>query len=51
MHATIQKWLSLLPADTLIWPGHEYALSNLTFARELEPGNIFLQVLMPIDAE
>ncbi|KAJ3090440.1 hypothetical protein HK102_003762 [Quaeritorhiza haematococci] len=28
---------------TLLWPGHEYAYSNLSFAREMEPGNMLLQ--------
>ncbi|KAG2458773.1 PNKD hydrolase, partial [Polypterus senegalus] len=25
--------------ETLLWPGHEYAEDNLTFAAEIEPGN------------
>ncbi|XP_028662327.1 probable hydrolase PNKD [Erpetoichthys calabaricus] len=25
--------------ETLMWPGHEYAEDNLTFAAEIEPGN------------
>lgn len=28
-----------LPLDTLLYPGHEYSLPNLLFAREVEPEN------------
>ncbi|NXA32876.1 PNKD hydrolase, partial [Eudromia elegans] len=32
-----------LGEDTLLWPGHEYALECLGFARLLEPGNAALE--------
>lgn len=31
--------LARLPADTLVYCGHEYTLANLRFARAVEPGN------------
>lgn len=39
-----QMWVSLqqilkLPAQTLIYPAHEYTLKNLQFAKEVEPDN------------
>jgi hypothetical protein len=34
----------VLNDKTLIWPGHEYTVSNLEFARNLEPNNLALQV-------
>ncbi|KAI8805864.1 beta-lactamase-like protein [Cladochytrium replicatum] len=34
----------VLTPQTLLWPGHDYAYSNLAFARELEPGNMILQL-------
>ncbi|KAJ3313524.1 hypothetical protein HDU76_002623 [Blyttiomyces sp. JEL0837] len=43
MHMNVQKMASLIPGNTLIWPGHEYAFGNLTFAKALEPSNIFVQ--------
>src|SRR5262249_51534402 len=33
------KKLKALPADTLVWCGHEYTENNLKFALTLEPGN------------
>jgi hydroxyacylglutathione hydrolase len=38
MHASLQK-LAKLPADTNIYCGHEYTMSNLKFANHVEPGN------------
>lgn len=38
MYASLQK-LSALPATTAIYCAHEYTLSNLRFARALEPNN------------
>jgi hydroxyacylglutathione hydrolase len=35
--------LSRLPADTRVFCTHEYTLSNLQFARHLEPGNTAVQ--------
>ncbi|MFP5467930.1 MAG: hydroxyacylglutathione hydrolase, partial [Gammaproteobacteria bacterium] len=34
--------LAALPPDTLVCAAHEYTLSNLKFAREVEPGNTAL---------
>ncbi|TPX70912.1 hydroxyacylglutathione hydrolase [Spizellomyces sp. 'palustris'] len=44
MYSVIEKLRPLLSAQTLVWPGHEYAEANLAFARELEPGNMTLQL-------
>jgi hydroxyacylglutathione hydrolase len=38
MYASLAR-LSALPPQTKIYPGHEYALRNLAFARTLEPEN------------
>jgi len=37
-HHSLQK-LAALPDETLVYPAHEYTLSNLRFARAVEPGN------------
>ena len=34
--------LCTVPADTLIWPGHEYAMDNLEFAASVDPHNAIL---------
>lgn len=34
--------LADLPKETLIYCGHEYTLSNIRFARKVEPGNLVL---------
>ncbi|KNC98333.1 uncharacterized protein SPPG_06726 [Spizellomyces punctatus DAOM BR117] len=44
MYSVIEKLRPLLTAQTLVWPGHEYAEANLAFARELETGNMTLQL-------
>jgi hydroxyacylglutathione hydrolase len=38
MHASLER-LSALPGDTRVCCAHEYTLSNLKFARAVEPGN------------
>lgn len=38
MHASLQK-LKELPADTCVYCAHEYTVSNLRFARAVEPDN------------
>lgn len=38
MHASLQR-LAALPADTAVYPAHEYTLANLAFARAAEPDN------------
>jgi hydroxyacylglutathione hydrolase len=38
MHASLER-LAALPAETLVHCAHEYTLSNLRFARAVEPGN------------
>ncbi|KAJ3242022.1 hypothetical protein HDU81_008894 [Chytriomyces hyalinus] len=43
MHALVSKCFAEIAANTLIWPGHEYALANLEFAAKFEPGNSALQ--------
>lgn len=42
MLSSLQK-LMALPDDTQIYCGHEYTLSNITFALHVEPNNIALQ--------
>ena len=43
MHQIIYSTISTLPKDTYIYPGHEYAYSNLAFAKSLEPSNATIQ--------
>jgi len=38
MHASLAR-LAALPADTRVYPGHEYAAKNLRFAATVDPGN------------
>jgi hydroxyacylglutathione hydrolase len=38
MHSSLSK-LAALPADTLVYCGHEYTEKNLQFAMTVEPGN------------
>jgi len=38
MHASLSR-LATLPPPTQVYCAHEYTLSNLAFAREVEPGN------------
>lgn len=38
MHRSLQK-LAALPADTLVYCAHEYTLSNIRFAKAVEPEN------------
>ncbi len=38
MHASLSK-LAALPAETSVYCGHEYTLSNLKFGLAVEPGN------------
>lgn len=42
MHTSLMQ-LAALPAQTLVFCAHEYTLSNLRFAREVEPDNAALQ--------
>ena len=42
MHASFQKLL-VFPDDTLLYGGHEYTVSNMTFARHIEPDNPVLK--------
>lgn len=41
MHASLAK-LAALPGETRVCCAHEYTLSNLKFARAVEPGNAAL---------
>lgn len=34
--------IGALPDETRIWPGHEYAVENVAFARTLEKDNVHL---------
>lgn len=40
--------LAMLPDDTKVFCAHEYTLSNLRFAREIEPNNIALTIRFSI---
>ncbi|KAH6577186.1 hypothetical protein BASA50_003112 [Batrachochytrium salamandrivorans] len=42
MHLISARLLAQIPANTHVFPGHEYALTNLAFAALLEPSNIAL---------
>lgn len=42
MHASLQR-LAALPGDTRVCCAHEYTLSNLHFAAEVDPGNARLE--------
>ena len=42
MYASLQKLVSL-PDDTLVYCGHEYTLSNIRFAKTVEPANAALE--------
>ncbi|KAI9339441.1 beta-lactamase-like protein [Zopfochytrium polystomum] len=44
MRRVVRTLVAEVPGDGFVWPGHEYALNNLLFARELEPSNIFVQM-------
>ncbi|WP_306393725.1 hydroxyacylglutathione hydrolase [Telluria beijingensis] len=41
--------LAALPDDTLVYCAHEYTLSNLRFARAVEPGNAALEARAEVD--
>lgn len=42
MHASLQR-LAALPAETLVFCGHEYTLSNAAFALHVDPSNAALR--------
>jgi len=48
MVASLAK-LAALPPDTLVYCAHEYTLSNLRFAREIEPDNAALAARIDAD--
>lgn len=50
MAASLAK-LAALPDDTLVYCAHEYTLSNLRFAKALEPGNLALQMRLEADSK
>ncbi|KAG0267309.1 hypothetical protein DFQ27_008869 [Actinomortierella ambigua] len=39
MHHSLQGVLAKLPADTKVYPGHEYTQANLRFSQHVEPNN------------
>lgn len=45
MWASLQK-LCALPGTTRLYSGHEYAVSNLTFAQAVEPNNLAIRNLL-----
>jgi hydroxyacylglutathione hydrolase len=44
MYSSLQK-LAALPEDTRVYCGHEYTLSNLRFARHVDPANATLEAV------
>lgn len=50
MAASLDK-LAALPPDTQVFCAHEYTLSNLRFALEIEPGNEALRARMETETE
>ncbi len=45
MYSSLQK-LAMLPANTKVYCGHEYTLSNLKFAKTAEPSNAHIEQRM-----
>lgn len=43
MNAALNVHIASLPGNTEVWCGHEYTVSNLTFARHVEPNNAAIQ--------
>ncbi|CDI82141.1 hydroxyacylglutathione hydrolase, putative [Eimeria acervulina] len=43
MHHALMKTIGSLPAETLVYCGHEYTIANLKFAATVEPNNFALQ--------
>lgn len=39
MHPSLYEQIGSLPDETLLWPGHEYTVSNLAFASRVAPAN------------
>jgi hydroxyacylglutathione hydrolase len=50
MAASLAK-LAALPDDTLVYCAHEYTLSNLRFAKGVEPGNRALRMRLEADSK
>lgn len=50
MAASLAK-LAALPADTLVYSGHEYTMANIDFARAVEPDNKELEARAASDAQ
>lgn len=42
MYASLQR-ISQLPADTMLYPAHEYTALNIAFALQVDPDNLALQ--------
>ena len=47
LYATFVDQLSKLPADTLVYPGHDYIENNLRFTVDREPDNTAARALLP----
>jgi len=45
MYHALMEVVKGLPANTLVYCGHEYTVSNLTFALSVEPENQAIKVL------
>ena len=44
MHSALNEKLAKLPLDTKVYCGHEYTLSNLKFAKHVEPSNKEIEI-------
>ncbi|CAB3403843.1 unnamed protein product [Caenorhabditis bovis] len=51
MHRNLNDVLAKLPDETKVYPGHEYTLSNLKFAKECEPNNKDIEQKLAWSAE
>jgi hydroxyacylglutathione hydrolase len=47
LYATFAEQLAKLPANTLVYPGHDYIENNLKFTLAREPDNAAAQALLP----
>jgi hydroxyacylglutathione hydrolase len=47
LYNTFAAQLAKLPADTLVYPGHDYICNNLRFTLDREPDNARAKTLLP----
>ena len=51
LYETFQNQLEKLPADTLVYPGHDYLVNNLRFTLDREPDNAVAERMLTDYAE